>query len=206
MGNFVLLIEFTVPGEPQGKGRPRIGKVGTHARMFTPAKTVAFEGLVAHAAQQVMAGSALLEGPCRVELDILCSVPASWSKKKHSQALDGILRPTKKPDADNVLKAVCDGINGVVWKDDVQVVDVTLRKMYAATPCLRVKVAPLDTAKEQSLVRHDSAVKLARNTLWLAYCWNDHNFQKRPEQYAKDVAKECGIDSLEAANDWLDKN
>ena len=49
-------IVFTVPGEPQGKGRPRIGRVGQHARMFTPAKTVAYEGLVALAAQEAMQG------------------------------------------------------------------------------------------------------------------------------------------------------
>lgn len=137
-------VSFTVPGEPQGKGRPRIGKVGAHARMFTPAKTVAYEGLVAHAAQQAMAGAAPFEAPCRIELDVLCSVPASWSQKKQAQALTGAIRPAKKPDADNVLKAVCDGMNGVVWKDDVQAVDVLLRKTYAATPGVRVRVASLD--------------------------------------------------------------
>ncbi len=135
---------FTVPGEPQGKGRPRIGKVGQHARMFTPAKTVAYEGMVAHAAQEAMRGAPLLEEPCRLELDVLCSVPASWSQKKQAQALRGELRPAKKPDADNVLKAICDGMNGVVWKDDVQAVDVLLRKVYAETPGVRVRVAALD--------------------------------------------------------------
>lgn len=138
-----LFIEFVVPGEPQGKGRPRIGKVGAHASMFTPAKTVAYEGLVAHAAQHKMAGSPLLETPCRIELDVLCSIPASWSQRKQRQALDGMLRPAKKPDADNVLKAVCDGMNGVVWKDDVQAVDVVLRKVYALVPSVWVRVFSL---------------------------------------------------------------
>lgn len=137
-------VAFTVPGEPQGKGRPRIGKVGAHARMFTPAKTVAYEGLVAHAAQQAMAGAAPFLSACRIELDVLCSVPPSWSQKKQREALEGSTRPAKKPDADNVLKAVCDGINGVVWKDDAQAVDVHVRKFYAATPGVRVRVASLD--------------------------------------------------------------
>lgn len=136
-------IRFMVPGEPQGKGRPRIGKIGQHDRMFTPAKTVAYEGLVAHAAQQVMCGIAPLEGACRIELDVLCTVPASWSAKKSAQALAGGIRPTKKPDADNVLKAVCDGLNGVAWKDDVQAVEVVLRKAYAATPGVHVRVTAL---------------------------------------------------------------
>ncbi|EJS3803366.1 RusA family crossover junction endodeoxyribonuclease, partial [Pseudomonas aeruginosa] len=73
-------VMFTVPGEPQGKGRPRIGRVGAHARMFTPAKTVAYEGLVAMAAQQAMAGRPLITRPCLIEIWMYHQVPASWSK------------------------------------------------------------------------------------------------------------------------------
>lgn len=134
---------FTVPGEPQGKGRARVGTIAGKARMFTPAKTVAYEGLVAHAAQEAMRGAAPIERPCRIELDVLCTVPASWSAKKRAQALAGAIRPAKKPDADNVLKAVCDGINGVIWRDDVQAVEGMWRKLYAETPGVRVRVAAL---------------------------------------------------------------
>lgn len=140
-------IAFTVPGEPQGKGRARVGKIGGHARMFTPAKTVAYEGLIAHAAQQAMAGAELLAGPCAVEVDAVFAVPESWSQKKRALALANFLRPTKKPDGDNVLKAVCDGINGVVWKDDVQAVYSVIRKQYGPTPCVRVRVAKLEGAE-----------------------------------------------------------
>ena len=134
------MIAFTVPGQPQGKGRPRIGKVGQHARMFTPAKTVAYEGLVAHAAQQAMRGAALFSGAvaCNVFLD--CEVPASWSAKKQRMALAAEVLPTTKPDADNVVKAIFDGLNGVLWRDDVLVVDLRVRKRYAAVPCVRVEV------------------------------------------------------------------
>jgi len=135
------VIRFVVPGEPQGKGRARVGRIGQHVRMFTPAKTAAYEGLVAHAAQSAMSGRALLVGACRIDLDVVCTVPASWSKRKQSEALHGLIRPTKKPDADNVLKAVCDGINGVVWADDTQAVDVTLRKRYGPVPGVWVFVA-----------------------------------------------------------------
>lgn len=136
-------VSFIVPGEPQGKGRAKIVKIGGFSRMATPAKTVAYEGLVAHAAQQAMAGAAPFDGPCRMEVDVLCTVPASWSRKKQEAALLGHLRPAKKPDSDNVIKAVCDGINGVVWKDDVQAVEGSWRKVYAETPGVRVRVALL---------------------------------------------------------------
>lgn len=134
------MIAFTIPGAPQGKGRPRVGKVGAHARMFTPAKTVAYEGLIAHAAQQAMAGAPLLEDAAACNVFIDAPVPASWSQKKQRAALAGEVLPTTKPDADNVVKAIFDGCNGVLWRDDVQVVDLRVRKRYSATPCVRVEV------------------------------------------------------------------
>ena len=133
-------IRFTVPGEPQGKGRARIGKVGGYARLFTPAKTLAYEGLVAQLAQQAMAGAALLEGPVQLHCDLLFSIPRSAAKKHRAAMLAGQMRPTKKPDADNVLKAICDGMNGVVWRDDVQAVDIRITKRYAEVPGVIVAV------------------------------------------------------------------
>jgi Holliday junction resolvase RusA-like endonuclease len=136
-------LAFSVPGEPQGKGRAKIVKIAGFSRMATPAKTVAYEGLIAHAAQLAMRGAAPFAGDCRLEVNMVCSVPASWSGKKRAQALAGGIRPAKKPDADNVVKAVCDGLNGVVWRDDVQAVEGAWRKAYGETPGLHVRVALL---------------------------------------------------------------
>jgi Holliday junction resolvase RusA-like endonuclease len=139
-----VVITFTVPGAPQGKGRPRIGKVGPHARMFTPAKTVVYENLVAQIAQQAMQGRPLLDEAVRVSLSIDCQVPASWSGRKQRAALAGDLLPTSKPDVDNVVKAIFDGCNGVLWRDDVLVVDLSLRKRYSAVPGVLVQVFTAD--------------------------------------------------------------
>lgn len=134
---------FTIPGEPQGKGRARIGKVGGFSRMFTPEKTVAYEGLIAMAAQQAMAGAVPLKGACVIEVECVVGMPKSMSKKHRAEALAGNMRPIKKPDGDNVLKAVCDGINGVVWVDDVQAVDSRVWKRYGETPGVHVRVVAL---------------------------------------------------------------
>ena len=136
-------VSFVVPGEAVGKGRPRVSTIGGHARMFTPQKTANYETLIAMAAQQAMAGRELIGGPVLIEMKILVSVAASWSKKKTAEALAGDVMPTKKPDADNVLKAICDGINGIVFKDDVQVVNVSLSKRFSETPGVSVRVVPL---------------------------------------------------------------
>ena len=82
-----MTIHFHIPGQPVGKGRPRIGKVGAHARMFTPAKTVNYESTVAlFAASMIERDEALM----RQALESL-----QWS----NEYLDGIgkkLFPTSK--------------------------------------------------------------------------------------------------------------
>ncbi|MGI4776932.1 MAG: RusA family crossover junction endodeoxyribonuclease [Janthinobacterium lividum] len=136
-------VVFTVPGQPYGKGRPRVGSVRGRARMFTPEKTVSYENLVTVYAQQAMAGRALIESAVDVSLHIVCQIPASWSKKKQAQAEAGTVYPTTKPDIDNVEKIVFDAINGVVWKDDVQVVDVAKTKRYGLVPGVSVRIEVL---------------------------------------------------------------
>lgn len=135
------MIAFTVPGQPMGKGRPRLGA----GRMYTPAKTVSYEGLVAYHAHVEMNGRPLLEGACAVTLDIVCPVPASWSQKKQAAALAGRIHQTTRPDIDNVEKAIFDACNNVVWKDDVQVVRVTKAKRYGSTPGVSVTVVAAES-------------------------------------------------------------
>lgn len=145
-----MIVSFTVPGQPVGKGRPRIGKIGPHARMFTPEKTANYEGLVAYAARAAMGGLDLLDGPCSVTLDIVCQIPASWSQKKQLQAQLGRILPTTKPDIDNVEKAIFDALNGVVWRDDVQVVRVMKAKRYGGVPGVTVQIESVSAAVSEA--------------------------------------------------------
>lgn len=137
------MIRFTVPGAPQGKGRPRFSTRGGFARAFTPQKTVAYEGLIALAAQDVMAGAPPLEGPVRVDAVATFPIPKSWSKKRRAEAEAGRVYHVSKPDRDNIDKAIGDGLNGVVWKDDSQVAAGETVKVYGAVPGLVVEVVAL---------------------------------------------------------------
>lgn len=134
------VIEFIVPGEPVGKGRPRAFRMGNSVRMHTPDKTARYENLVAMAAQEAMAGGMPIDGPVAVDMLLVTTPPASWSQKKRGQALDGMIRPTTKPDCDNVLKAIADACNGIVWGDDKQITDVVIRKRYGMRPMARLIV------------------------------------------------------------------
>lgn len=135
-------IAFVVPGEPQGKGRARIGKIAGHARMFTPAKTLAYESLIAAQAYQAMLGHAPLAGPVVLDLELVHVMPVSWSKKKRS----AMPVPQCKPDVDNVIKAVGDAGNGVLWMDDKQIAAVTAKRVWGDRPEVRVRVAAIGGA------------------------------------------------------------
>jgi Holliday junction resolvase RusA-like endonuclease len=134
------MIRFTIPGPPVGKGRPRVSGRAGFARLYTPEKTASYESRVAMAGHIAMQDCAVLEGALAVTLDIAVQIPASWSKKRQAAALAGTVLPTTKPDIDNVEKAIFDGLNGVVWKDDVQVVQVSKRKRYGDQPGVAVTI------------------------------------------------------------------
>ncbi|HGY3556654.1 TPA: RusA family crossover junction endodeoxyribonuclease [Pseudomonas putida] len=139
-------VSFLVPGDAVGKGRMRLTTRHGIARMHPTDRTIAYEGLIAMVGAQAMGERSLIECPVMVEMRIVLKVPKSASKKFKAQALAGEIFPTKKPDMDNVIKAIYDGLNGVVWKDDVQVVDAFVRKRYGDVPGVHVRIIPIEEA------------------------------------------------------------
>jgi Holliday junction resolvase RusA-like endonuclease len=131
-----LLIELL--GEPRGKGRPRFARRTGHA--YTPQRTASYEAMLRHEAALAMRNLSPLEGALRVQVIAYFGIPASWSTKKRRAALAGLVRPTKRPDWENVAKML-DALNGVVWRDDAQIVSGIIEKHYSDRPRLRVEVA-----------------------------------------------------------------
>ncbi len=131
-------------GEPMGKGRPRSRVAWTKqdrpfVAVYTPTETRKYETALAMAGKVAMGNRPPLEGPLTIEIDAIFAVPQSWSQKRRDAALAGVVRPTGRPDLDNVYKMV-DALNGVVWRDDSQVVQATVRKVYGERPMLFVEV------------------------------------------------------------------
>lgn len=137
------MIRFTIPGAPVGKGRAKATIVAGRAKMYTPKKTASYEGLVAMAATEAMAGTPPLDEAVSMTMVVCCPVPASWSGKRQRMAVAGDIRPTTKPDIDNVVKGVLDGMNGVVFRDDVVVAELIVRKFYSTIPAVHVMVGRL---------------------------------------------------------------
>lgn len=136
-------IQFVVPGEPRGKGRPRAVIRGAHAGVYTDSKTVAYESLIALASKQAMTGREPFAGPVRLDLQIFMAVPASASRKRQEAMLADKVTPTKKPDCNNVVAAAQDGMNGIVYADDKQVVSLICHKRYTRQPRLEVQVSEI---------------------------------------------------------------
>lgn len=160
------IVDFWVPGEPIGKGRPRSRVItradGTPATTsngrfavnhYTAAKTRKYEQMIGVFGKIAMKGRPPLPADVGIELHVLqyFQVPASWSVTRRRQALAGEIRPLKTPDFDNVIKAVCDGLNGIVWSDDDQAADGAWSRLYARDPGVRIRVLQLSGPQQATI-------------------------------------------------------
>ena len=129
---------FTIDGEPKGKQRHRYRVNWTRhfVQEYTPKETVDYEAQIM--AEYLHAGGKLIDGPVKVEVWAFMKIPASTSKKK-AKAMQGT-PPTKKPDVDNILKVVMDGLKTAAYSDDKQVIEATVHKTYWDTPKVVIDV------------------------------------------------------------------
>ena len=121
-------MDFIVNGKPQGKQRPRFSRISK--TVYTPTKTAKYEKQIAKAYTD--SGGKCIPADCYVSVNVSAffPIPKSYSKKKREDCIERILRPDKKPDIDNIIKSVLDGLNGVAYEDDKQVVEAIGRKYY----------------------------------------------------------------------------
>jgi Holliday junction resolvase RusA-like endonuclease len=135
-----FVVMYTVYGEPQGKGRPRFARRGAFTHAYTPEKTKTYEDEIRYMARAAMGASPPLETPVTVAIYIRMEIPKSFSKQKRKDALEGVIKPTKKPDCDNVSKAFLDAMNGHVYLDDKQVVNLHVTKVWSEIGAVDVMV------------------------------------------------------------------
>jgi len=78
--------------------------------------------------------------PLDIRIIAYYPIPQSTSKKRHKEMLEHRIRPTVKPDLDNVAKLIYDALNGVAWHDDNAIVDTQVRKFYSDNPRVDVTI------------------------------------------------------------------
>lgn len=137
-------VSFSCNGAPRGKGRPRLSTRGGFARAYTDPLTVAYEKSIAEIAKAAMGGGDPYTGALSVSLRFRLPVPASMSKRQRARILAGEEAYYGRIDLDNMIKAVWDSLNGIVFGDDSQVVRLFATKEAHATPGVDVKVMALE--------------------------------------------------------------
>jgi Holliday junction resolvase RusA-like endonuclease len=115
------LIYFEIPGDPKAWQRARtFGK-----RFFNSPEMTHYKNRVAVFAQNQ--GIKPVEGCIILHVDFYFKRPKKWCKPKAPQCA---LYMPSRPDTDNLIKMIGDGLNGVAWHDDGQIVEVKARKYY----------------------------------------------------------------------------
>jgi len=140
-------IRIVILGEPVAQGRPRAFKTPAgYIRTYDPSKSRNWKGVARDVMAKALTGGAILhpEGPCEVHVLAVFSCPRSqfrkrdpWPRRPHA----------KRPDAENVAKAVLDSGTGLLWGDDSQIARLTIEKLIGAqgeAPFVEVRVGPLE--------------------------------------------------------------
>lgn len=133
---------FEIEGKIKGKGRPRFSNYGGFVKTYTPADTASYENLI-KVQFRITCGKWYSEMPLKMKITAIHGIPKSTSKKDRARMLSGELKPTKKPDADNICKIICDALNGIAYKDDTQVVELKMQKVYGELEKVIVEIEEL---------------------------------------------------------------
>ena len=136
-------VKFTIHGVPVGKGRPRFTSYNGRVNAITPTKTVNYENLV-KLSYSIGVGQQVLNGAIKAKIMAFFPIPKSTSKKKRAIMEAETTPHPHKPDADNVIKAILDALNGIAYHDDSQVVSVTLEKFYSENPRAEVTLTEIE--------------------------------------------------------------
>lgn len=132
------MYEFEMIGDIVGKARPRMNT--RTGRAYTPTNTKLYEYSLRQWFIRDYPYFKPIETRVKVTIIAYFGIPKSTSKKKEAEMLQGNISPTKKPDADNIIKIVLDAMNKFAFKDDTQVTKLEIEKKYDVTPRIYIKI------------------------------------------------------------------
>jgi len=141
--------DLIVPGDPVGKGRPRMTTRAGFAHAYSPPKTVDAEKRIQTAFKAVYRNyEPIAKGtPIRARIKAFYAEPASMSKTLRNAAEAGLLKPTKKPDLDNVVKLILDALNGLAYEDDSSICSIEAEKYYSTEPRIMIEIVCMESCE-----------------------------------------------------------
>lgn len=138
-------MKHVIIGKPQQQERPRVGVVktgsGYKARVFDPPKSRAAKSKIAMQLKRKKITPS--EKALKIIIGIYVEIPKSYTKKQRAAIADGTLLPAKKPDVSNYIKLIEDACNGILYKDDSQIVQIEASKHYTDNPRIEVEIVEL---------------------------------------------------------------
>lgn len=132
-------MKLTFEIEPVEQARPRATRMGRGIRLYDPKKVSVYKKQLAMMCKFQYKDQPL-SGQLTVNLKFYRHVQSSVSKKERKLRLIGAHRPTVKPDVDNYIKSTLDGLNGLLWEDDNQIVKIVAEKYYSDHPRVEIEV------------------------------------------------------------------
>ena len=137
-------LTFSCEGAPRGQGRPRTAVRGRHAVIYKDAKSRIYEESIAKIAAAAMKGRKPFTGALSLSVRFRLEVPKSTPKKERARILSGEQPYFGAFDTSNMIKALEDAMNRVVYEDDRQIVRIFATKEAAPVAGLDVKVMCLE--------------------------------------------------------------
>ena len=123
-----MIRTYLYKGIPKPQGRPRAARMGKYVRVYEDKKDRLNKDNIA---AQIVTQDPEFHADKPVTVTLLCK----FSRPKSHFNTKGLTPRapafhTQKPDAENLAKAVLDALTGICWKDDSQVVDLHVRKVW----------------------------------------------------------------------------
>ena len=148
--------KFIILGEPKGKGRPRFTRNG---HTYTPKETANYETLVRLEYERQCEGMFEQGMPLELNIKAYFAIPSSAAEWRKSAMRTGRLRPTKRPDMDNIVKIVADSLNGAAYHDDAQIVSTTIEKWYGTIPRVEVSISEIVTVNNNRDTKNQGGIE-----------------------------------------------
>ncbi|MFF2174955.1 RusA family crossover junction endodeoxyribonuclease [Lysinibacillus sp. NPDC058147] len=134
------VLKIEIPGDVQAQQRPKFSSFGNNVSVRDPKESKDYKSFVRLVAAE-HAPESLITEEIRLSIDVYLKIPKKYhTKPKMALIHAGKLRPTTKPDIDNLAKGIKDGLSKVVWHDDSQVTELVARKWYSDNPRAEVTI------------------------------------------------------------------
>ena len=135
-------VEFTVYGKAAPAGSKRMVPHRTTGKMMIlddSKRTGPWKKEVREVASILMRSRPPFLGPVLLDVVFFEERPKGhWGARGLKPSAPKV--PCKKPDVTKLIRALEDALTGIVWKDDVQVVEQHAYKRYGSPPRAEVKV------------------------------------------------------------------